>query len=478
MTSNSWIDALRGQVAGASARSDSMFAKLHDERRQLGAQMDKLLDRLGNAAVAREAKVDSHLHERVLDAIRTGRSQTLSPREQRYGAKLFEHVSPDQMKALLHAQPSCWQRFATECFRRWEVLDETPDRTGYARLLCLAPSSVSFLHQAGRPQDLVTRDAPATVAKLVPGNDLVQARLALYQRGFDPSWSFTATVLAMSLRLRASQRGLFGTTWESLKRDLVSETMLLPRMPDRKQSWFAEQPRPARIRGSTVASAIVVATLIRAAYASEVDPVHRSEFTEKLLSSEFKDPRVPPESTGWAKTRTYDAPAYLRFLESLISDDLEIFFAHAMTDVRRENFWLRYLSSIRRTVCILDRSAYARLRATLAGADKKMAAALSRAKQFTTRGGASSAQAFCLYFDSVVIVEFSETGNAMYIYDRRVFEEQFQADIYSNRCSGHAGLKVQRIAKERLVHTHANWEAETRAALNRMGISPDTAKSA
>jgi hypothetical protein len=191
---------------------------------------------------------------------------------------------------------------------------------------------------------------------------------------------------------------------------------------------------------------------------------------------------MPPESRGWSKVKTFDEPAYLKFLELLISDDLEIFFAHAMTDVRRKNFWLMYLKSIQRTVCILDRGAYARLTKHLAGADKKMAAALSRARQFTTKGGPSSAQAFCLYFKSIVIVEFSETGNAMYVYDRGVFEQSFQPDIYKNKnknknkCNGHSSLKVQRLARERIIHTHANWEAETRGALSRMSIVPDQAK--
>jgi hypothetical protein len=471
-----WLEKLQVLVADANTRSDSMFAGLRGERQRLVTRIDQVLDKLGTAIVARESKVDTELHQRVLDAFRRGQLHSLSPREQRYGARQFGHVSPSQMQSLLQTHAGCWPTFARECFRRWDVLEEVSDRAGYARVLCLAPPSVSFLHQTRRPQDLVTREAPTAIARLIPGSDLVQARHALEQRGFDSGWAFSAVALAMWLRLRVEQDHVFGATWGALQRDLVSEAMLLPCMPDRKRSWFVQQPRPARIRGGTVANAVAVSTLIRAAYAKGVDPAHWSDFTEKLLVSEFGDPRMPPESRGWSKVKTFDEPAYLKFLELLISDDLEIFFAHAMTDVRRKNFWLTYLKSIQRTVCILDRGAYARLTKHLAGADKKMAAALSRARQFTTKGGPSSAQAFCLYFKSIVIVEFSETGNAMYVYDRGVFEENFQADIYKNKCSGHSSLKVQRLARERIVHTHANWEAETRGALSRMSIVPDHAK--
>ena len=175
--------------------------------------------------------------------------------------------------------------------------------------------------------------------------------------------------------------------------------------------------------------------------------------------------------------RTLDEPVYLKFLSELISDDLEIFFAYAMTDDRRRRFWLTYLKSIQRTVCILDRTAYARITKHLAGADKKMAAALSRARRFTSKGGLGYAQAFCLYFAAIVVVEFSETGNAMYIYDRAVFEKTFQTDIYNNKCSGHAKLKAPALARERIIHANTGWEADATAALSRMGIATDPVKA-
>ncbi len=467
-----WLDGLRAKVDEASARHGAMFSWLRDDREQRGRAMDRELERLGTQMVAREAVAVPELHAQVMAAFNSGQIEDLTPRQQRYAAKQFLHVTPAQMQALLQSHPGCWRVFVVECFKRWDLLADAPERAGFARVLCLAPRSVELLHQTGHVQDLVDRDAPTAIARQVQGADLAEARSELRRRGFDASWSFTAIALARWMSLRVARDKVFATAWEAVRHDRELEAMLVPGLVGGHGSWFSAEPRPARVRGSVTASAIFVSTLIRDFYTKGADGVLWSDFTERLLESEFRDPRMPPESHGWTKLRAFDEQAYQAFLGSLISDDLEIFFRHAMTDKRRQTFWLRYLRSIQRTVCILDRSAYQRISTQLSGSEKKMAAALSRARRFSTRGHATSAQAFCLYFASVVIVEFSERGNAAYVYDRRAFEASFEASVYKNLLAGPNDLKSQNRMKQRILHT-AGWESDLPDELARLGIVPD-----
>jgi hypothetical protein len=472
MIEPTWIAGLRQQVAEATARTISAFAKLQDSRRQVTAQLERVVERVGRVADARERITGADLHDRILDAFRRRQFSVLSVREQRYASRQFDLVSAADMHSLLTAYPSNWRTFVAECFRRWESFTRIADRAGYTRLLCLAPESISCLRLTDRPQDILTDSGATLVAQLVEGDDLCQARLGLQQRGFDSTWEFTAKALAMWAWLQVDQGQTFGTVWGAVTRDLMVESMVLPSLKGQNWSWFSQASRPARVRGGVAASAVFVSALLRAAYANRVESAQWNVFTENLLQSEFADPRVPPESTGWSRLKKFDEASYLRFLGLLISEDLTVFFEHAMSDRRRKDFWLRYLKSVQRTVCILDRSTHARLKARLAGADKKMSAAISRARQFTTSGGSASAQAFCLYFGHVVIVEFSEKGNAAHIYDRAVFEKHFQRGIDDNQCANHNHLKERKLARERIVHSHAKWESNTRDVLARMGIYP------
>lgn len=472
MIEPNWIEGLRQQVVEANARTLSVFAKLQDSRRQVSAQLDRVVERIGRAADARERTTGVDLHGQILDAFRRRQFDGLSVREQRYAASQFDHVSAADMQPFLAAYPSNWNTFAAECFRRWESFARVADRAGYIRLLCLAPESVSYLHLTGRPQDIVADDGVTVVAKMIGGDDLCQARVGLQQRGFASTWAFTAVALAMWARLQVDRGHTFDAAWGAVTRDLVVESMIMPSLRGQNRSWFSPALRPARVRGGVVASSVFVSALLRAAYAKGVDPAQWNAFTENLLQSEFADPRVPPESTGWTTLKKFDEASYLKFLELLVSEDLTVFFEHAMSDRRRKDFWLRYLKSVRRTVCVLDRSTHARLTARLAGSDKKMSAAMSRARQFTSNGGSASAQVFCLYFDDVVVVEFSEKGNAAHLYDRAVFEKQFQRDLDSNHCGNHTHLKKPQLARERIIHTHSRWEDDTRAVLARMGINP------
>lgn len=474
MIEGGWLGELSARVRAECARVESAVARLQSERQRLSMELDTVLDRVGRASDARERAMTEELHERVLLAFQEQRFASLTLREQRYAAKRFETFEPHQMQAFLSTHPANWDMFAKECFRRWDELTELPTQFAYYRLLCLAPGSVRFLHDRLRLPDLVANTGPATLAKTLDAFTLGEARKELQQRGWEPGWAYTSITLAMWARMFVDRGSYFDTLWYEIAADTALEATLLPRRADGLQSWFSDAPRSARIRACVPAQAVFVSALLRAACRGGVDATNWNVFCDGLLRSEFRDPRMPPESTGWARLKQSDKESFQFFLELLISEDLEVFFDHAMNDRRRREFWLRYLKSLRRTTCILDGSTYDRLKRQLSGAERKMAAAILRAHQFTTRGGAASAQAFCLYFDNVVIVEFSEKGNAAYVYDRDVFEKLFERQIRDHQLRDHHKLKATNFCRDRIIHNSSGWEQNTARALRYLGIYPDT----
>lgn len=63
-----------------------------------------------------------------------------------------------------------------------------------------------------------------------------------------------------------------------------------------------------------------------------------------------------------------------------------------------------------------------------------------------------------------MIVEFSDTGNAAWIYERASFERLLQGEIDANRSLDHNHLKQRGILLDRIVH-RPGWEAR---AANRL----------
>lgn len=473
--SDSWIAQLHEKVSRVGAQTTGTFATLADHRHKITIALERTLKTLGERAEQSAQRLDAPTQERVLQALRQQSYDRLSIRERRYAASLFTHVPATTMRPFLEAYPRNWRVLAAECLRCWGDFGRHQDRSAYVRLLCLAPPEVGFLHQGLRPQDLLAPDGPAVLARAVPANDLLELRDALTDRGFDRTWSFTANTMAEWLSARAEHRQTFTKAWVALNQDRYLETALLPALVDKASSWFSAEKRPARVRRSVTAHATALAAMIRAAYLDGAEPAHWNAFVENLLRSTFGDPRIPPRSEGWEKLRQRDQPAFDRFMQRLISEDITVFFEHAMVDTRRRDFWLNYVPSLRRTVCVLDVGTHERLTKKFVGADEKFSAAIARANRFKKR---TCVQAFCLYFESIVVVEFAESGNAAQIYSRDYFQQHFEQSLRANACNDHTALKTSPSVRrtgvgERILHQAHKWEAGAEAQLAAFGISPD-----
>jgi hypothetical protein len=94
----------------------------------------------------------------------------------------------------------------------------------------------------------------------------------------------------------------------------------------------------------------------------------------------------------------------------------------------------------------------------------------------SVRGGRTSA--FLMVFEGYgveyVVIEFSETGNAAYIYKREDFQE---TGVSLRSRSFHLGddLKRMRSVQERIIHrvsTNERWERRAQLTLAELGIRP------
>jgi hypothetical protein len=74
------------------------------------------------------------------------------------------------------------------------------------------------------------------------------------------------------------------------------------------------------------------------------------------------------------------------------------------------------------------------------------------------------------YGKDYIVIEFSETGNAAYIYERRVFEVG-GASMRSNSYDMSRDLKRMDDVQDRILHIDL-WETKARRALAEMGIRP------
>jgi hypothetical protein len=154
-------------------------------------------------------------------------------------------------------------------------------------------------------------------------------------------------------------------------------------------------------------------------------------------------------------------------LSSLCEQDLEVFFNHAMNMPDRRTFWLRYLSEIERTGCVLNEKILKQLESKLRDTPE-LSGAIQRAYRFRH---SSDTQAFFLVFANVVVVEFSDRNNAAYMYSREFFTKQLEPRIQSSQIENARELKRKEAFSSRILH-HKGWQGEAPSILSDHGIHP------
>lgn len=179
--------------------------------------------------------------------------------------------------------------------------------------------------------------------------------------------------------------------------------------------------------------------------------------TFALGSTDFGDPRV--NQAGWVGLEA----ARECFISWLSREDIRLFFDlvidRSSDRQGRKPYWLTWLPHLKRTRVLLSRYDQDRVRLRLR----------SRNEQIPSYGllEAPDTSAFLLDFGSVVIVEFSKSPNASYLYPRAIANDLFRDFYQQSRRWTVQELKrrdlVEQEAARRLVHQryrHNQWQDE------------------
>ncbi len=147
--------------------------------------------------------------------------------------------------------------------------------------------------------------------------------------------------------------------------------------------------------------------------------------------------------------------------------DLELFFRAVAMDEDRRRFWLAYVEQIDLSLNVLGSDA-------LISSDPAIKDYLKQTDRYARLDASDGASAFVMGFRNVdlLVVEFSNTGDACYIYRR---EGNFIP--LHQRWLKRGDLKVQTKAIHRIIHrrhgNHATWMPDARAYLGSHGLVPD-----
>jgi hypothetical protein len=183
------------------------------------------------------------------------------------------------------------------------------------------------------------------------------------------------------------------------------------------------------------------------------------------------DPRLPLNDTNWAGIRD----AERRVIEWFSQRDIAFFFEHVLprgSDPHgRKEFWLRYVGRVQRSRPLLSWPDRSRLNRG-PGADGLDSIALGK------MADSQVASSFLLDFGSIVAVEFSQVGNACYLYSKTE-AESIIGDFWKNDPFKATDLKNPQTCLAKIVHRKSKsqwhgggWQEELAQILARNGIRP------
>lgn len=169
-------------------------------------------------------------------------------------------------------------------------------------------------------------------------------------------------------------------------------------------------------------------------------------------------------TTSWGLVR---AETKLMVLQWFAKDDLEHFFSmlqdNGTPDLRRLNFWLRYIGQISYTRIVLGRNSSFNRAIDFVNFRK-----VNNGRFSMLSGAKDTNNAFILKIGQYYIVEFSETGNACYIYSENNMPfPHFKANLDLK------SIKNKDFSIKRISH-NGDWELSMDLAMNQIGIFSDS----
>ena len=458
-----WLGDMAGSLE-ARIEADATSWRIAGEGvRRVQVQIETWADGV-DAALAAEAEVSAQARkEEVKVLVRQRAFGALTRRQLRIAASLMFEFSPDVLRALLVVRRDFGPLILDAFCHHWTDQRGHRRRTELAQVVAAANPHARLL-QPAFCVDLMDAECPSRLGHDI---ELHQLFVLLLQTLYcKPRWQFSAEAVAAWLADYVARHGA-KAAWMQAKPQARFVGSILPALRD--GAWAPEWPAG----GGTAplpTQVTVVCAMLRA-FLRTGDDVS-SAFTNRLLrsSTSFPDPRTST-SDGWGLVKKVEPQLFEQLMQRLVTADLELFFRHAMKAKDREDFWLTYLGSIRRTVAVLARETRAKLEQALrrqSRQDGQKGGVLER----TCSVPNGRLNAFCLFFDRLVIVEFSDENNAAYVYAKAHFEKTI--------FSGGASLQKAEDLKDssaagRIVH-RGNWQEAASELLQSYGIVPSPRK--
>jgi hypothetical protein len=180
-----------------------------------------------------------------------------------------------------------------------------------------------------------------------------------------------------------------------------------------------------------------------------------------LSDPRLGDPRLPRNTKNWLGIQE----ARQQFLQWLSRADINFFFEHVLPRGKdphdRKDFWLQYVPRVLMSRPLLNRDDEGRLRVTMQSRQEQMG-------HFGRIHGTTSA--FLFDFGPLVIVEFSQAGNACYLYEKPNSGKVI-VDFWAPHGFTVAGLKNRDLATHTMRH-RAGWQLTLAHLLAQYGIRP------
>jgi EH_Signature domain len=416
--------------------------------------------------------------DRVKSAIRRNRTEDeLVPQDARIALRSFSALTANEAEVLLRWIPRIgWKVLVDALFRERTSIDEERVWRPWAELLLRSPDSVPLLHY-GMPHSAILESKPLKAAQGVADkyarlNSLRDLEREMCQPGlFNRSWPFTALVVACWI---AQRPGDWQKRWAEILAEPLYEGFVLPRSQDSRSLFLDGRLIAASAPNDVQAQAVFAHMMLQRVRVADPDGRQKLELLQSVLLRRdafndprtFKDPRSP-DSAGWQWVKALGADVYSEMVERLIAADMELFFNQSTFNDERRRFWLRYKREVFSTLFCFCKATKQALETKLQGT--MSAESIRRARDMHSSSG--SVDAFCLFFPTLVVVEFSEVGNAAYFYTPEEFKEVLPR-------SGQVmfrHLKRRNDFGQQMKHM-PGWEAKFRNELRQFGISPSGAR--
>lgn len=455
-----WLTEISERERSFRAGLATLEAQVVSGLRQLSTRVEAAHQLVDNREPERILRARQALDVQVLLGKLDAREfASLSRRERRAMPGLWREVELERMGWFLTRSPESWPRLVRQRLRDWSVSEEGLVQAAWAKLVGMCPLDARSLRWSlPLPiEGALGRQGPGLLATHWKERSLREVLEALRAAGVKPNTAFAGHVVAEYLHRRLQAGGD------------VSESLTFLLAGSHGQAWLPQAGAGAGAAVPLEARVAVVAAALECRASRLIREGVRGRLEECLVSKDsvFGDPRIKTLTEAWTQVRHRAPRAFDDFLSTLIQQDLEFFFERAMREEDRRRFWLRYLGSIRTTTCWLDPATYDELSRMAATLPPEQHAAFRRARRLS-KGRVS---AFSLSFERYVVVEFSDTGNAAFVYRHQDLEKKLRGEPVESANDLRDGLNGG-FATERLTHG-GRWQTRFAQTLLGLGIDWD-----